>query len=442
MQFFHCLTAGAWRLIVLVMALCLLHGCDDPDADGLYPTRPIKIVVPFGAGGGSDTVARLIINAIEEEELLDQPLVVINVNGAGGTIGSRRVLNARPDGYTMLMLHDGILTAKYSGAAAYGPEAFLPVAGTGQIDMILTVKEDSPFTGLQDLMAEATRNPDTIACAANIGAPSHFVNLLLENTAPGSRFRYVQYGGGADRFSAITGGHVQLTAMSVEEFLRFRAGGIRGLCLFSEERHEALPDVPTAREQGFDVLNSNMHFWWFPKGTPQEYVDVMGDVLSKAMKNEKVLETLALSNTQPTIHTGDALQDTIDARTEAISKVSMRQTEGLPNFPLIVTVILAILACAVVVGRMKSPPKEAAATDAPPRVGLAIQCVAITLVYILAMGMDWVGYSVATIVFVPAIGGAMSGWQRKRMVGLGAAALVMGIGFYWLFTGLFVIDLP
>ncbi|MHC4993970.1 MAG: tripartite tricarboxylate transporter substrate-binding protein [Planctomycetota bacterium] len=402
--------AGAWRWVFILLTMCCLPGCDAPDADGQYPTRPIKVVVPFGAGGGSDTVSRLLIKAIEEDTLLDQPMVVINVNGAGGTIGSRRVLNARPDGYTMLMLHDGILTAKYSGAAAYGPEAFLPVAGTGQIDMILTVREDSPFTGLRDLMAEAMSKPDTIACAANIGAPSHFVALLLENTAPGSRFR---------------------------------AGGIRGLCMFSEERHEALPDIPTAREQGFDVINSNMHFWWFPKGTPQECVDVMGAVLDQAMQNETVLKVLAESKTQPASLTGADLRASIDARTEAISKVSMRQTEGLPNFPLIVAVILVLLACVVVGGQLTVEGEVGAeAGGTVPRVGLALQCVAITLVYILAMGMDWVGYTVATILFVPIIGGAMSGWERKRMVGLGAVALVMGIGFYWLFTGVFVIDLP
>ena len=104
-----------------------------------YPSRPIKVIVPFGAGGGSDTFVRIIQKAIEDNQLLPQPLVVINVPGAGGTIGSQRATNAAPDGYTILNLHQGILTAKYSGKVDHGPEAFEPIIATSEDAMILAV---------------------------------------------------------------------------------------------------------------------------------------------------------------------------------------------------------------------------------------------------------------------------------------------------------------
>jgi len=100
-------------LSILFLAVGLCLGCRPGDdiAGSAYPQRPIKVVVPFSAGGGSDTFVRILQRAIDEQQLLEEPLVIVNVPGAGGTIGSRRVKDARPDGYTLLLLHDGILTA-------------------------------------------------------------------------------------------------------------------------------------------------------------------------------------------------------------------------------------------------------------------------------------------------------------------------------------------
>lgn len=434
--------AGVMGVMVVMGVVCLLlGGCVQSDEDGAYPVRPIKVVVPFAPGGGSDTFTHVLKKAIEDEGLLDQPLVVINVNGAGGTIGSRRVKNARPDGYTMLMLHEGILTAKYSGNAEYGPEAFDPIAGTGQVDMVLAVAEGSEFKGLGDLMAEAVRAPDTIAFGANMGAPSHFVGLLMEHAQDGAVFRYTQTGGGADRFASLIGGDIAVSAFSVEEYLRYQAAGLRALCLFGVQRHKALPDLETAREQGFDVVSSNMHFWWFPKGTAPEYVTVVADALGRAMQNEEVLKTLAESQTLPTFLKGAELDAALAKRTTAISKVSMRQTEGLPDFPKMVGMILLVLVGFVVWGEMRGAKKEVEEKE-KGRMGLALGCVGLTFLYIAVMGMGWVGYKIATVVFVGVLGGTLCRWERRRWVGLGAMALVMGVGFYWLFTSVFVIDLP
>ena len=222
---------------LLLFTLCVtpllsLYGSNS--AVESWPQRPIKVIVPFGAGGGSDTFARQVIRVIESQKLLPQPLVVINVGGAGGTIGSRRVKNARPDGYTMLMLHEGMLSAKYAAKAAYGPEAFEAVAGTGLIGVVITVKSDSPYNSFSDLMNEVKAKPNGLNFAANLGAPSHFVGLMIEKSAPGAMFNFVQYGGGADRYGAIMGGHADVSIFSVEEYLRYKDGGLKALAVFSD----------------------------------------------------------------------------------------------------------------------------------------------------------------------------------------------------------------
>ena len=190
------------RLLKVCLGLLPLAtlGCDlSEPASARFPAKPIKVIVPFAAGGGSDQFARLITTAIDEQGSLPEKMVVINVPGAGGTIGSRRVKQARPDGYTVLLLHEAIMTAKYSGRAAYGPEAFEAIAGSGDATQVIAVAAESPYADLDALMASAADTPDEIVFAANIGAPSHFAGLMLEQQRPGASFRYTQTGGGAKR---------------------------------------------------------------------------------------------------------------------------------------------------------------------------------------------------------------------------------------------------
>ena len=110
-----------------------------------YPSRPIHVVVPYAAGGGSDTFVRIVQQGIAEGDLLPQPLVIINQAGGIGTIGSREVKNAPPDGYKILCHHNAIITAKLAGTVTYGPEAFEPIAMTGEMSMVILVRADAPI---------------------------------------------------------------------------------------------------------------------------------------------------------------------------------------------------------------------------------------------------------------------------------------------------------
>ena len=251
----------------MLLLLMTLIGCNRSDRQG-YPDRPIKLIVPFSAGGGTDNFARVIKQAIEDNQLLPEPIVIINIDGGGATNGSRRVKNAKPDGYTMLVLHDAILTAKASGMVSYGPEAFELVGATGEVGMVVAVWDrPESHKNLRDLLEDAKKRPNEITFGVNMGALTHYAGLVLQNQMPGAEFRYVQLGGGAKRFASLKGGHTGVTGFSLEEFVRFRPEGVRGLAYFGDERHPAAKDVPTAKEQGFDIVNRNTFYWWVPKGT-------------------------------------------------------------------------------------------------------------------------------------------------------------------------------
>lgn len=434
------------RLLVTCLGLSVfwLISCNEKHVDTAWPARPVKVIVPFGAGGGSDTFARQLIRSIESEGFLDQPMVVINVGGAGGTIGSRRVRHARPDGYTMLMLHEGMLTAHHAGRAPYGPDGFEAVAGTGRIDMVMAVKEGSPIKNLRQLMEMSAANPKNVSFAANIGAPSHFGGLMLEKTHPGSVFKFVQFGGGADRFAAISGGHVDLSIFSVEEFLRYREGGLQAVAVFAAKRHPAIPQVPTAQEEGFDVKSSNMHFWWMPKGTPASISQVMADAIEKAMATPVMKKFMADSWTEPVMLRGEALQEELNARESSISKVSLRQIEVLPNFPVWIGGIIAVLVvvASLLSYRNKSSAEGIAKSSSSVFNRLSLSCYLITGIYVLVLSMAWLSYPLTTVIYIFVMGSLIASWRRSVMVPLGMMALILGFGLFYLFTNVLVVDLP
>lgn len=422
--------------------MMVFAGCDEQQdtIETNWPSRPVKVIVPFGEGGGSDIFARQLIRVIENEALLKQPMVVINVGGAGGTIGSRRVRNARPDGYTMLMLHEGIFTAHFAGSTPYSADAFEAVAGTGRIGMVVAVGESSPIKNLGQLMKESSAKPESLLFAANIGAPSHFGGLMLEKTTPGSVFRFVQYGGGADRFTAISGGHADVSVFSVEEYLRYRKSGLRALAVFSPARLAGIANIPTADEQGFDVLNSGMHFWWMPKGTPAAIHETMADVIEKAMASSQLQKVMAKSWTKPVMLRGQALQDELQLRTKSMASISLRKITVLPNFPLWIGGIIAVLVVIVLLDKFR----YAESKHFTPAVfnSLSIKSYLLLLAYVLLLSMDWLSYPLATAVFIFISGSLIAPRRKSVMLPLAAMALVTGFGLFYLFTKILVVDLP
>lgn len=432
----------------LVVLLALAAGCDPSQGERGFPSRPVKVVVPFGAGGGSDMFVRVVQQAIRNGGYLPQPLVVINLDGAGATIGSRRVKNAPPDGYTVLALHEAIITARYYGMVDYGPEAFEPIAATGEVAMVVAVAEDSPYADLGELMQAAADRPDEVVYGANLGAPSHFVGLLLEGARSGARFRYTQTGGGASRFASLKGGHVQLTSFSIEEYLRYRPSGLRALAVLSGERHPAVPEIPTAAEQGFAVASTTLYCWWAPSGTPAERVEVLADALEQAMRDPLVLDRLAEVYGDPVFLRGDALRSRLSELESQIAGAAQRKhLPPLPDYPRLILAAIIVLGALVVVqsiasGRGLVPPAaRRMPRDFVPSPWLAVLCVGLLAAYIAVLAAGWPGFRAATLTFVLACGGSLARGRRSMWCAVGVAAIVMAFGLDWLFARLLNVDL-
>ncbi len=258
-----------------------------------WPERPIRVVVPFAAGGTSDQMGRVFARAIDENKLLSQPVNVFNVTGHY-SVGSRQIKDAAPDGHNFLLVHIALMGGEASGVMDFGFRDFKGVAATGDFCLAPVVKNDSPYKSLKELLEAAKRAPDTIQFGVNIAAINHLVALQIQQTTPGASFRYVQVGGGAENFRALIGGHTQASVLSSAELVNFQGGGqLRPLGYTGPKRHPGLPDIPTLKELGYDVEFCVANWWFAPKATPQPVVDAFADALRKAQQTAYVQKELA-----------------------------------------------------------------------------------------------------------------------------------------------------
>ena len=159
-----------------------------------WPEKPVKLIVPFKPGGSSDQTARVFQKAIEDNDLMSQKLTIVNIGGHY-TVGSRQAMEAKPDGYTFLLIHKALMGAQGGGMIDFGHADFEPVAETSEFCLVSAVREDdSRFTDVKSLLKKATDEPDSLIFGANLGALNHMAGIQLQNTTPGANFRFVQIG--------------------------------------------------------------------------------------------------------------------------------------------------------------------------------------------------------------------------------------------------------
>lgn len=436
------------KLVVSVWLVVLLSclGCESRrnTPTGKFPQKPIKVIVPFGAGGGSDAFTRILQKAIAKHKLIDQPLAVIDIPGAGGSIGSRKVKNARPDGYTLLQIHEGMFTNKHSGNANFGPESFAPIAGTGQMAHVIAVADDSPYQDLPGLLHAAAEQPDSIVFAVGIGAPSHFAGLMLENAySEAAQFRFTQSGGGAKRFASLLGGHSSVSTFSVAEFVEFRASGLRALAILSRERHEKVPELPTAIEQGVDVCSTNMHFWWAPKGTPPDRIKKLADVLQEALQLPEVRQVLSGLATDPVFVRGEELALQLAEREREISSVSPGRNSHVPDFGLATFAVSSLLGIAVFFqhcAKAKGPSTLRSKETSDIRLQAIVVCAIVG--YVASLQFLNLDYRLATGLFVVLVGGHLTRNRKHLWPAIVTVGLLLGVGLHFLFARVLVVDLP
>jgi putative tricarboxylic transport membrane protein len=248
---------------------------------GGYPSRPVQFIVPFNAGGGAD-VSQRVYNKYAEP-IVGQQLPIVNRPGAGGVTGWTEMVRANPDGYTM-----GIITPPFNlipaivnpSQTGYTIDQFSYIAIYAIVPDALYVRQDSQFRTFQDLVDYAKQNPGRLK-AANTGTlgADHLVTLMIEHAA-GIQFTQVPFTGGAESLQATLAGTTEVMVSS-STYIKSHAGQVRPLAITTEQRDTLFPDVPTFKEQGYDVVSERYRVLGGPPGLPADIVNYWAQVTER-----------------------------------------------------------------------------------------------------------------------------------------------------------------
>jgi tripartite-type tricarboxylate transporter receptor subunit TctC len=279
------------RLATALLALSLsVVGAATAGAQG-YPAKPLRIIVTWNAGGTTDITARLFAPELARE--LGQPVAVINIVGGGGALGTKEVLDAPKDGYTLLMTTSGnhILTP-LNKKVGYTQADFIPIGQLSSRTLALAVRADAPWKTLADLQKDAKANPGkyTFGAVPNV---LPFLTLSAWTKMAGISLVHVPQQGGAPGVTNTLGGHLNMVPESLASLLsHVRDGKLRILAIFNDERDPAAPDLPTAAEQGFKVYGNPFTGLAVAKGTPQPIVDKLIAATAKIAKDPAFQEKM------------------------------------------------------------------------------------------------------------------------------------------------------
>ena len=302
----HQVNFGHTRIAATLITTCAVVPFAAPVAADTFPSRAIRLVVPFPPGGQTDNVSRLLGNAMTP--LVGQQIVIDNRAGASGTIGSSEVARAQPDGYTIVMgtASTHAINPSFMSRIPYDAvRDFTPVIAVGTGPMTINVHPSVPARSLQQLIAEAKRHPDKFLYGhAGVGSINHLGGEIFKTRAGGLQIVHVPYKGAGPAVSDLIAGQIPMTCSSLSSVLpHHRAGRVRTLVVLKEERSVGAPDIPTAAEGGVEgAIAYTFNIILAPANTPGEVVNRLSSVITQVMTDKGFTDTMIRMGVDPIAH--------------------------------------------------------------------------------------------------------------------------------------------
>jgi tripartite-type tricarboxylate transporter receptor subunit TctC len=309
------------RLIAAVLTLLSLAA--PAFAQGAFPDKPIKVIVPYAAGGGVDVMARLF--AEKAAPLFGVPVIVENRAGASGTIGGQAVHQSQPDGYTLLFapLTHVMANIVLKSAPYDAVNDFTPVARVGESSMLVVVSTKTTPKTLAEVAVEAREHPaDWTIATSGLGSAGHVASIELSNVSK-ANMTITPYRGTAPALTDVMGGHVQLLIDSIVTLLpAARDGKVRALAITASKRSALAPEVPTAAESGMPSLTFTSWFGFFgPKGMPRDVVTKLNATFNEAGKKLAAEKRLDPLGAEPVAETPEDFARFVRAQVERNTKL-------------------------------------------------------------------------------------------------------------------------
>ena len=430
--------------IVLTVALINV-GCDtDPS---VFPSKSITIVVPWSAGGGTDGLARAI--AKEATDVLGVSVNVLNKTGGQGMIGHLHGMRAFPDGYTLTMITFELATYKALGRSHVEVAGFQPLLQLNEDPSAITVRADAPYKTLGDFLDAARANPERITIGnSGPGSVWHLAALRLQDAA-GVEIAHIPFDGAAPAVVQVLGGHIDAVSVSPAEVIQHvQVGRLRILGVMADQRDPAVPDVPTMREQGVDVVFGAWRGLALPAGTPDDVVATLRDGFKQAYDTAGFRDAAAAAKLGLSYLDTDAFTAALIEREAAAAKLvgnAVSQNPSTIDFllgrglvPTIAGVAFVVLAIALAATARKKAPS--AKPTPPPSVkhnGVASALAGLVAYW---AAMHWLGYIGPTLAFMLYLQWVvMADRRRVRVV---ASSVVVTAAIYLAFGQILNVPLP
>ncbi len=292
-----------------------------------YPERPVMMMVSYGAGGATDFQARIVTMTAGNEDALGMPIAIVNKPGAGGRVGwNWLATQAEADGYTLGAYNvPHFIAQSIKGGVQYSTESFEPIANWGADPAVFVVGKDSEFNSMADVVAYANENPGKLTFSgAGLFVGHHIAALQLEKAA-GVKMAYIPTkGGGAAAMKAVIAGEVLGGINNLSDAFRARAAGnVKILGVFDLERNAFLDDVPTLKEQGYEIDNASVNYRGImvPAGTPQEVIDKLAATVPEMFKNSRVAGKMKAGGSPMHIMTRDEVKEMWAARQQTLNEL-------------------------------------------------------------------------------------------------------------------------
>lgn len=281
-----------------------------------YPDKPITVIVGYSAGGGTDVLARVVGKYLEKALGDEASVVVKNQPGAGGQIGFTSVAEAKPDGYTLGTFNlPAALALTFDRHAAYDADSFDYIANVVHDPNTIVVSRNSPYHSLDELIEAARVKPGSLGVAlASLGGNDHFSALLME-AAAGVDFNLIPFEGASMARTTLMGGHVAVGTMALSQTVGFE-DDLRVLAVLDDQRSSYAPDVPTAKEQGYDVEMGSYRGFVAPKGLPDALESRLEAAFRSLADNQDLRRELAAQGNSLDIVVGEEYRELAEAQSD------------------------------------------------------------------------------------------------------------------------------
>lgn len=260
------------------------------------PCRTAKLIVPWGAGGGTDVIFRVFVEAVNKAGAKPE-LQVVNIPGQGGNKGAKEAVKAKANGCTLFAIHQSAITSYFNGRVDFTWDAFEPVVMLTRTPAIIGASPTVPYGTVTELVAGETGKPGEMTAGGTLGSTSHFIFLLLEDKT-GLKFKHVSYDGTRQRMTALLAKNIQLGEINLAAAKKYiQSNELKALGITTEERNPEIPDVPTMKEQGYDLVYGTDRGVMLPKGTTPEIIDYYAKLFERAAMDPSVQKQMTAKGT-------------------------------------------------------------------------------------------------------------------------------------------------